>query len=119
MMSEILNVSDLKKSLESFANERDWEQFHSPKNLAMALASETGELLEVFQWLSESQSEEPSLEVFRKTSEELADILIYAIRLADKMGINIEEAVDEKIGINRIKYPVEKSKGNSKKYTEL
>lgn len=94
-----------------FAKERDWEQFHTPENLAKSISIEAGELLECFQWDSSFNEEE--------VRKELADVVIYCIHLANKLGVNLEDIVLEKMQENAKKYPVEKSKGNSKKYTEL
>ena len=112
-----MNISDISSKLQKFTQERDWDQYHSPKNLAISLAVEAGELLEIFQWLPENSPFDES--VHKKASEEIADILIYAIMFSRKMGIDLEKAVLEKIARNEEKYPVEKAKGNSKKYSEL
>ena len=119
-MADILNIDDLKQELRLFAQARDWEQFHHPKNLAMALAVEASELLELFQWLSEtaSMSAAQDANLKQRASEELADVLLYLIRLADFMQINLHEAVNNKISINNKKYPADKVKGSAKKYTE-
>jgi NTP pyrophosphatase (non-canonical NTP hydrolase) len=112
-----LEIKEIQNKLAKFAEERDWDQFHSPKNLAMALASEVGELNELFQWLTEEQSS--IKDDSAKTDEirqEIADIFIYLLRLADKLDIDIEEAVREKIEINAKKYPIDLSKGNAIKY---
>lgn len=111
-------LDELKKRLAKFAADRDWNQFHSPKNLSMALAAESGELLEQFQWLTEEQSKKLSEEKLHSIEEELADIQIYLIRLADKLNINIIDAVSKKIEVNERKYPVERVKGSAKKYDE-
>ena len=112
-------VQRLRDQLRAFAEERDWDQFHSPKNLAMALAGEAGELLENFQWLTEEQSRHPSPEVLAAAGEEIADVLLYLIRLADKLGIDPVAAADRKMLANAAKYPVDKARGTAKKYTEL
>lgn len=112
-------VQRLRDQLRAFAEERDWDQFHSPKNLAMALAGEAGELLENFQWLTEEQSRRPSTEVLAAAGEEIADVLLYLIRLSDKLGIDPIAAAERKMIANAAKYPVEKSRGTAKKYTEL
>ena len=109
----------LRDQLRQFAADRDWDQFHSPKNLAMALAGEAGELLENFQWLTEEQSRHPSPEVLAAASEEIADVLLYLVRLADKLGIDPFEAASRKMIANAGKYPVEKARGTARKYTEL
>lgn len=104
--------------LRKFAEERDWDQFHSPKNLSMALNVEAGELLEHFQWLTEEQSKSPAPEKLREIENEIADIQVYLIRLADKLGIDIIEATREKMKHNAAKYPADKVKGSARKYTE-
>jgi NTP pyrophosphatase (non-canonical NTP hydrolase) len=109
----------LRDQLRDFAAARDWDQFHSPKNLAMALAGEAGELLENFQWLTEEQSRRPSPEVLAAASEEIADVLLYLVRLSDKLGIDPVEAAHRKMAANAQKYPVEKARGTARKYTEL
>jgi NTP pyrophosphatase (non-canonical NTP hydrolase) len=113
-----MNIDKIKNNLRKFAEERDWEQFHSPKNLAMALSGEVGELSEIFQWLSEEQSKKENIsdEDLAKAREEVADILLYIIRLSDKLDIDLEQAILDKLKINEEKYPVELSKGNSTKY---
>jgi dCTP diphosphatase len=116
---EMMNIKEIQEKLEAFATERDWAQFHSPKNLSMALAGEVGELLEIFQWMTEEQSKNLTDVDKRKVSEELADIMIYLLKLADKTGIDINQSVIDKIEINARKYPIEKAKGSAKKYTEL
>jgi NTP pyrophosphatase (non-canonical NTP hydrolase) len=109
----------LRDALRDFAAAREWEQFHSPKNLAMALAAEAGELLETFQWLSEAQSRNPSPETLAAAGEEIADVLLYLIRLCDQLDIDLIAAADRKMLANAARYPVDKARGNSKKYTEL
>ncbi len=109
----------LRRRLRAFAAERDWEQFHSPKNLAMALAAESGELLEVFQWLTEAQSRAPDAGVRAAAAEEMADVLLYLVRLADVMGVDLAEAAKAKLARNAEKYPADKARGSSRKYTEL
>lgn len=113
------DLQRLRDELRAFAEARDWDQFHSPKNLAMALAGEAGELLENFQWLTEEQSRHPSHEVLAAAGEEIADVLLYLIRLADKLGIDPVAAADSKLLANAAKYPVDKARGTAKKYTEL
>jgi dCTP diphosphatase len=112
-----VNIEKIQARLADFAKERDWEQFHSPKNLSMALAGEVGELLEIFQWLTEEQSQRSALtdKQLAAATEELADILIYALRLADRLDINLEEAISKKIDKNALRYTVEASRGNSAK----
>ena len=106
-------TEEIKQALINFRNERDWEQFHNPKDLALAINVEAGELLELFLW---KNPEEANRE---KIKEELADILAYAFLLADKYGFDIKDIVMDKIKINGEKYPVDKSKGSAKKYNEL
>ena len=116
-----MDLADLKERLRTFAAERDWEQFHSPKNLSMALAAEAGELLELFQWLTEEESRAlaDSPDDLARVREELADILIYLVRLADKLGVDLEEAALEKIAANAERYPVDKARGKATKYSDL
>lgn len=116
-----MNLEDLKQRLRAFAEDRDWDQFHSPKNLSMALAAEVGELLELFQWLTEDESRDLSSSPTEldRVQEELADILIYLIRLADKLDIDLESAALDKIRSNAEKYPVEKARGRATKYHDL
>lgn len=112
-----MNIDEIQARLADFAKERDWEQFHSPKNLSMALAGEAGELLEIFQWLTEEQSQQSSItkDQLAAATEELADILIYALRLADKLDINLQDAISTKISKNAMRYTVEAAKGNAAK----
>ena len=114
-----MNIDDLAERLRAFARERDWEQFHAPKNLAMALAVEAAELMEHFQWLTEQQSAELSPAAKDQVAAELADVFIYTVRLADRLGVDLEPAIEAKIGVNAAKYPVEKSRGSAKKYSQL
>ncbi len=118
-MEEELSLESLKQQLRDFAAERDWDQFHSPKNLAAALAVEAAELLEPFQWLTEEQSRNLSPEKLQAVRKEMADVLIYLIRLADKLEVDLLQAAREKIVENAAKYPVEKAKGSMRKYTDL
>ena len=99
-----MDFDKIKNDLRKFAQERDWEQFHSPKNLAMALSGEVGELSEIFQWLTEDQSNKENIsdEDLAKVREEVADILLYIIRLSDKLDIDLEQAVLDKLKINNI-----------------
>lgn len=108
----------IQARLQTFGSERDWDQFHSPKNLAMALIVEAAELVEHFQWLTEEQSVSLSPEKLSEVELELADIQMYLIKLADKLGIDLFEAIEKKMVINAEKYPVEKVKGSAKKYNE-
>jgi dCTP diphosphatase len=111
-------LDDLAARLRQFAAERDWEQFHSPKNLAMALIAEAGELVAEFQWLSQSQSREPDPAQLARIRAEMADVMLYLVRLADQLSINLIEAAQAKILDNERRYPAEKVRGSSRKHTE-
>ena len=111
----ITSLDDLQAALQQFADERDWEQFHSPKNLAMALGVEVAELAEHFQWLTQQQSLNLAAEKKQEVGEELADILIYLVRLADRLDINLEDAISKKINKNALRYTVEASRGSAAK----
>lgn len=113
------NLTELRDALRRFAAERDWEQFHTPKNLAMALSVEAAELLEHFQWVTDSDPGSFTLQALQDVGDEAADVLLYLVRLADKLNIDLLGAAAAKIEKNAKKYPVEKARGNSKKYTEL
>ena len=113
------NINSIKQLIRDFAEARDWDQFHSPKNLTMALSVEVSEIIEHFQWLTEEQSENLPQNKLKEVETELADTLIYLIRLADKLDIDLWDATLNKIKINEQKYPVVKAKGNAKKYTEF
>jgi dCTP diphosphatase len=115
----VTDLENLREQLRAFAAARDWNQFHSPKNLAMALSAEAGELLEVFQWLTEAQSRSLPPDAQAAASEEVADVLLYLIRLSDELGIDLIAAAQRKLLANAEKYPVAKARGSSKKYTEL
>lgn len=115
----IMDINNLNKRLENFTKARDWDKYHSPKNLAMALTGEVGELNEIFQWLTEEESYTLDKKVMQEAKEEVADITIYLLKICTKLNINLEAAVLEKIKINEEKYPIEKIRGNFKKYTEL
>ena len=110
---------NLRDALRRFAEERDWDQFHSPKNLATALCVEAAELLEHFQWIDEESSRSLSAEQLEKVREEMADVLLYLIRLADKLDVSLLDAAAKKILLNAQRYPVEKARGSSRKYREL
>ena len=112
------SVEALKLRLRQFADARDWGQFHSPKNLSMALIVEAAELVEHFQWLTEAQSAQLPAEKLTEVAHEMADIQIYLIRMADKLDINLLAAVDQKLVVNEQKYPADKVRGNAKKYTD-
>ena len=112
-------LEELREQLRDFAAARDWDQFHSPKNLAMALSVEAGELLETFQWLTEEQSGRLPPEALAAAGDEVADVFLYLIRLSDKLGIDPIAAAKRKLLSNAEKYPADKARGNSRKYTEL
>ncbi len=114
-------VADLKARVRAFVRERDWEQFHNPKNLSMALAAETGELMEHFLWATPEQSRAIASDSAKraKIADELADVVIYALGFANVTGLDVAAAIDAKMAANAKKYPVEKAKGRSEKYTEL
>jgi NTP pyrophosphatase (non-canonical NTP hydrolase) len=112
-------LRDLRDELRAFAAARDWDQFHSPRNLATALAVEAAELLEPFQWLDDAQGRDLPLETRAAVEEEMADVLLYLVRLADKLGVDLERAAFAKIARNGEKYPVETARGSSRKYDDL
>jgi len=115
------NQSDLlmlRDKLRAFAEARDWDQFHSPKNLSMALMVEVAELMEHFQWLTEAQSLDLAAKTKDAVSEELADILLYLIRLSDKLDVDLLEAALRKLEKNAVKYPAEQVRGSAKKYSD-
>jgi len=105
--------------LARFAQDRDWQQFHSPKNLAIALSVEASELLEHFQWVTEEASRQMPEEAREPVRQELADVLLYLVRLADQLGVDLAAAARDKIELNAKKYPIEKARGRSLKYTQL
>lgn len=109
----------LRDASRRFTAERDWNQYHSPKNLAAAFCVEAAELLEHFQWLTEDESKSLSAEQLAKVNEEMADVLLYLIRLADKLGVDLFDAARRKIELNARKYPADKARGSNRKYTEL
>ena len=117
--TNVTEIESLREQLRAFSAARDWDQFHSPKNLAMALSVEAGELLEIFQWQSEDQSRRLTSEALAAASDEVADVLLYLIRLCDQLGIDPIVAANHKLVANAAKYPADKARGNSKKYTEL
>ena len=115
----IRDLDDLRERLRRFAAERDWERFHSPKNLATALIVEAAELVEHFQWLTEAESAALPPEKKALVAEELADVLLYLVRLADKVGVDLLAAATDKLRRNAEKYPVATARGRAKKYTEF
>jgi dCTP diphosphatase len=111
-------IASLTESLREFAAARDWEQFHSPKNLAAALTVEAAELLEQFQWLTEEQSRRLDDGRLAAVRHELADVFLYLLQLADKLDVDLAAAAREKLALNAQKYPVERSRGSSRKYDD-
>ena len=105
------SVSELRQLVKAFVDERDWNQFHSPKNLSMSLAIEAGELMEHFQWISVDESRSPSSDQLVEIGEELADVLCYALALANTLDIDLAETLHRKMELNRQKYPVDEFKG--------
>ena len=117
-LNKNMDVKDIQTRLALFAEEREWDQFHSPKNLAMALSVECSELLEIFQWLSQDQSLDLPEDKRRQVEEEIGDIAIYLLRLADKVGVDLDAAVASKLEANAVKYPAHLVRGKAKKYNE-
>ncbi|MDT0413709.1 MULTISPECIES: nucleotide pyrophosphohydrolase [Streptomyces] len=116
-----MTIGSLQQSLASFAAERDWEQFHTPKNLAMALTGECGELVEIFQWLTPDESTTVMDDPVRaaRVREEMADVFAYLLRMADVLELDLERALADKIEVNRGKYPAHLARGRADKYTQL
>lgn len=112
-------MKELIKTIRNFAHRRDWDQFHSPKNLAMALSVEVAEIVEHFQWLTQAESNNMDAAKLAAIKEEIADVMIYLTQLADRFGIDPVQAAEEKMRINEKKYPVDKVKGIAAKYTDL
>ena len=121
LADSITTLSELKTRVLAFVHEREWEQFHTPKNLSMALAAEAGELMEHFLWSTGEQSRAIANEASRraKIADELADVVIYALEFANMTGLDVAAAIETKMAANAKKYPVEKARGRSEKYTEL
>lgn len=112
------DLAEFRDRLRQFVAERDWERFHSPKNLAMALSVEAAELVELFQWLTEEESAAPDAERRRRVGEEMADVLWFLVRIADRLDIDLLAAAEAKLAANAAKYPAERVRGQSKKYDE-
>ena len=112
-------MHQLNEDVNLFVEERDWGLFQTPKNLSMALIVEAAELVEHFQWMRPEESDSLTNNKKKKVAEELADILIYTVRLADRLGVDLEQSAKDKLTKNRRKYPVEKARGKQTKYTEL
>jgi dCTP diphosphatase len=119
--SSLVDVGQLAAALERFAAERNWAQFHSPKNLVMALTGEVGELSEIFQWMDEEQSKNAARhpDTAQAVQDELADVLMYLVRLASVLGVDLDAAARQKLEQNNRKYPVEKARNSSKKYDQF
>jgi dCTP diphosphatase len=122
MMRELIMSQDslqqLTERVRAFVQARDWEQFHTPKNLAMAMIVEAAELVEIFQWETPEQSQQMDAKKREQVSHELADTMVYLIRLADVLGVDLIRAANEKIELNAQKYPADKVRGSNAKYTE-
>lgn len=116
MQSEPWNELTLR--LRAFALDRDWDRFHSPKNLAMALTGEAGELAAEFQWLTEAESQSLDPECMARVQQEAADVLLYLVRLADKLQFDLVDAAHRKIDLNAERYPVDQVRGSSRKYNQ-
>lgn len=112
-------MKDLMLQIRKFIQERDWEQFHSPKNLAMALSIEAAEIMEHFQWKTTDESRQLDEETFNEVKDEIGDTFVYLLRLCDELGIDPLQAAHDKMVKNAEKYPVEKARGNAKKYTKF
>ena len=113
------SLNGLRDRLRAFAAERDWEPFHTPKNLAMALSVEAAELLEHFQWLTPEASMQLDPEMRAGVREELADVLLYLVRLADRLDVDLIEAAHDKMRLNALRYPIARARGSSRKYDRL
>jgi NTP pyrophosphatase (non-canonical NTP hydrolase) len=111
-------LAQLREWVREFVDERDWDQFHTPKNLSSALAVEAAELLEHFQWLRDGRAGELGEDKLRQVRHEMADVLVYLVRLADKLDVDLMAAVQEKMVLNRAKYPADQVRGDARKYTE-
>ncbi|MDQ0073608.1 NTP pyrophosphatase (non-canonical NTP hydrolase) [Variovorax boronicumulans] len=116
----LVDVTRLAAKLDQFATERDWAQFHSPKNLVMALTGEVGELNEIFQWMSEAASKEAGRDsqTAKAVQDELADVLLYLVRLSSVLGVDLDAAVRQKLKDNAMRYPADKVRGSSKKHSQ-
>jgi NTP pyrophosphatase (non-canonical NTP hydrolase) len=116
-----MDYAALTAKIRAFVTEREWQRFHTPKNLVMALAGEVGELTELFQWLTPEESAAITADprAAEKVRDELADVFVYVMRLVDVLGIDLEAAVHAKMAKNAAKYPVDRAKGNAVKYTDL
>jgi dCTP diphosphatase len=113
-----MDIKEIQRKLAIFSKEREWDQFHTPKNLATALSVEASELLEVFQWLTDDQSRNLDKSQMADAEEEVADVALYLLRICDVMKIDLESVINKKLGINAGKYPVLEAKGNATKYNK-
>ena len=113
------SLETLRVRLRAFVGERDWDQFHNPKNLAMALIAEAAELVEHFQWLTPEQAERLAPETLAEVEHELADVLIFLVEIADRLNVDLLAAAARKLALNAQKYPVDKARGKATKYTKL
>ncbi len=113
------SLEALRERLRNFVRERDWDQFHSPKNLAMAMIVEAAELVEHFQWMTEQESKDLTPEKLAQVEHEIADTFVYLLRISEVLGVDIIQAANRKIDLNALKYPVEKARGRNTKYTEF
>jgi NTP pyrophosphatase (non-canonical NTP hydrolase) len=118
-MSRKLDLESVRAQLSAFVEERDWDQFHNPKNLAMAMAGEAGEVLEHFQWLTPEEAATLPAQTRAEVALELADVLLFLVRLADKLEVDLLEAATRKLALNRSRYPVRKARGRATKYDKL
>ena len=120
-MDQKVTVEELKKLVAKFRDEREWNKYHNPKDLAVSMSIEANELLELFQWKTNEEVEEllKNNEKYQKVMEELADVMIYCLNLADTIGADLSDAIKKKLELNEKKYPIEKIKGNYRKYNEL
>lgn len=114
-----MDLSGIKERIRQFRDERDWMQFHNPKNLAISISLEASELLEHFQWRTFEESDSHARSAKEEISDEIADVAVYLIELADILGIDLEQAILTKLDKNAQKYPAELARGSAKKYTEL
>jgi dCTP diphosphatase len=114
-----VTIEEITARIRNFRDERDWKQFHNPKEMAVAIAVEAGELLEHFAWKTAEQSEECALTKREEISEEMADIAILLFEMADNIGVNLAESIEAKLAKNALKYPVSKARGSNRKYNEL
>lgn len=118
-LAKLDDFSNLQSRIRRFTEQRDWQQFHSAKNLSMALGVEAAEIMEHFMWLSQSESDTLESGKLEEVSSELADTFVYLLMLADRLGIDLITTALQKMDVNERKYPVEKARGSNKKYTEL